>query len=68
MIFWIDAQLSPHLAAWLTARFGSPPQVIWVTCGNTSTARIRQIFEILFPQALQLLQGGDSLVEITDIP
>ena len=52
----------------LLARFGPPPQVIWVTCGNTSNARMRQIFEVLFPQALLLLQGGDALVEITDLP
>jgi predicted nuclease of predicted toxin-antitoxin system len=113
MIFWLDAQLSPQLAPWLTQRFGvtahavrdlglfdatdraifdaaraagvvvitkdrdfpallallgPPPQVIWVTCGNTSNARMRQIFEALFPQALLLLQGGDALVEITDLP
>jgi hypothetical protein len=29
---------------------------------------MRQIFEALFPQALLLLQGGDPLVEITDLP
>jgi predicted nuclease of predicted toxin-antitoxin system len=52
----------------LLARLGPPPQVIWVTCGNTSNARMHQIFETLFPQALLLLQGGDPLVEITDLP
>jgi predicted nuclease of predicted toxin-antitoxin system len=52
----------------LLARRGPPPKVIWVTCGNTSNARMRQIFEQLFPQALRLLQDGNSLVEITDIP
>lgn len=99
MIFWFDAQLSPHLAPWLGQRFGvtayavrdlglrdasdraifdaaraarvvvvtkdrdfpellarlgTPPQVLWVTCGNTSNARMHQIFEALFPQALLL--------------
>src|SRR5262245_31484148 len=52
----------------LLARLGPPPQVIWVTGGNTSNARMRQLFEELFPQALLLLQGGDVLVEITDVP
>ncbi len=52
----------------LLTRLGPPPHVIWVTCGNTSNARMRQIFEALFPQALLLLQGGDPLVEITDLP
>lgn len=52
----------------LLARLGPPPQVIWVTCGNSSNARMRQIFEPLFPQAVLLLQSGDALVEITDMP
>jgi len=52
----------------LLARFGPPPQIIWVTCGNTSNTRMRQILEIFFPQALRMLQSGDILVEITDLP
>ena len=52
----------------MLARLDPPPQVIWVTCGNTSNARMRQILEALFLQALLLLQGGDALVEITDLP
>jgi predicted nuclease of predicted toxin-antitoxin system len=52
----------------LLARLGPPRQVIWITCGNTSNARMCQICEALFPQALLLLQGGDALVEITDLP
>jgi hypothetical protein len=39
-----------------------------VSCGTTSNARLRQIFETLFPQALLLIQGRDALVEITDMP
>lgn len=114
MNFWVDAQISPHFAPWLSARFnvpvfsvrdlglrdasdrqifeaarsagapivvitkdrdfselvirhGPPPQVLWVTCGNTSNARLRVIFEQLFKQALTLLEGGNSIVEITDV-
>jgi predicted nuclease of predicted toxin-antitoxin system len=114
MNFWIDAQISPHFAPWLSAHFrvpafslrdlglrdatdqqifaaarasqtpvvlitkdrdfselvirhGSPPHVLWVTCGNTSNARLWVIFEQLFPQALAMLQSGDAIVEITDI-
>ena len=47
---------------------GTPPQVIWVTCGNTSTARLQSIFEKAFPLALDLLRNGEALVEITDSP
>jgi predicted nuclease of predicted toxin-antitoxin system len=27
----------------LVERLGSPPQIIWLTCGNTSNARLREI-------------------------
>ncbi len=114
MNFWIDAQITPAFAPWLSARFGipayalrdlglrdatdqqifdaarsgvavvviitkdrdfselvirhrAPPHVLWITCGNTSNARLRVIFEHLFPQALALLQSGESIVEITDL-
>ena len=48
----------------LLDRFGPPPQVIWVTCGNTSNARLKEILTIVFPKAIQLAQAGESLVEI----
>lgn len=108
MIIWIDAQLSPGIAAWISANFtvpavalrdlglrdatdrsiffaargaaamlmtkdgdflrlldelGSPPKVIWLTGGNTSNARLRQILTGTLPQALSLLQS-EQLVEI----
>jgi len=108
---WIDAQLSPALAAWVTQtfnipaaavrelgmrdavdqeifeaarkakatvltkdsdfvhlleRFGPPPHVIWLTCGNTSNAYLRQILTRALPEALTLLKSGECLVEISD--
>jgi predicted nuclease of predicted toxin-antitoxin system len=45
---------------------GAPPQVLWITLGNTSNARIREVFERTFPRALSLLEGGDPLVEISE--
>jgi predicted nuclease of predicted toxin-antitoxin system len=108
---WLDAQLSPSLASWLSerfgltalavrdlglrdatdraifaaaraagavvitkdrdfaellAQFGPPPQILWLTCGNTTNARLRQLFDLLLPPALQLLRTGEPLVEITD--
>jgi len=89
MTIWIDAQLSPAIAAWINRNFpvsaiavrdlglrdaedleifqagkeanvvvmtkdkdfvdlldrlGPPPQVIWLTCGNTSNAKLQNIF------------------------
>ena len=111
MILWVDAQLSPHLAPWLTdalgveacsarwlgyrdasdedifaaardagaivltkdrdfpdllERYGPPPKVIWVTMGNTTNARMREVLQRLLPTALELLAKGESLVELSD--
>ena len=49
----------------LLDRFGSPPQVIWLTCGNTSNARLKEILAAILPDAIALLRSGESLVEIT---
>jgi predicted nuclease of predicted toxin-antitoxin system len=112
MIIWIDAQMSPAIAAWISSNFavnviairdlglrdaedkeifeaarrenaivmtkdndfvllldrlGVPPQVIWVTCGNTSNARLKEILTNTLPKALELLQEGEELVEINAI-
>ncbi|MDF5733472.1 MAG: DUF5615 family PIN-like protein [Rhizonema sp. PD38] len=109
MTIWVDAQLSPVIAIWITStfgvtavalrdiglrdaedfeifeaakvqgaiiitkdrdfadlvdRYGSPPQIIWLTCGNSSNARLREILSVTLPEALQLLRLGEKLVEI----
>ena len=48
----------------LQDRLGTPPQVLWLTCGNTSNARLRQLLHNLLPTALALLRAGEDLVEI----
>jgi|SRR5882724_977593 len=48
----------------LLDRFGPPPKVIWVTCGNTSNARLKAILTNTLPKALELLRSGEDLVEI----
>lgn len=112
MTIWIDAQLSPVIASWISANFdvtalalrdiglrdatdreifleakkaavivmtkdkdfvqlldtlGAPPQVIWITCGNTSNARLREIFSASLEKALDLIEAGEKLVEISSI-
>ena len=49
----------------LVERLGSPPQIIWLTCGNTSNARLQEILSATLLDALELLRRGESLVEIS---
>ena len=112
MTIWIDAQMSPAIAAWVSNNFavnavairdlglrdaedkeifevarrenaivmtkdndfvllldrlGVLPQVIWVTCGNTSNSRLKEILTNTLPKALELLKSGEELVEINAI-
>ena len=110
MNIWIDAQLSPTLASWLSEQFevtgqsvrslglrdaedteifeaariasavvmtkdkdfvelvtrlGAPPQVLWITCGNSSNRRLREILMETMEEAILLLEKGESIVEIS---
>jgi len=49
----------------LLEKLGPPPQVIWVTCGNTSNDHLKNILAEALPLALGMLQNGEPLVEIT---
>jgi predicted nuclease of predicted toxin-antitoxin system len=49
----------------LQKRLGAPPKIIWVTCGNTSNARLKEILATSLQQAIELLENGEILVEIT---
>jgi len=111
LIFWIDAQLSPYLAQWISSEFavealpvrdlglrdakdreiflaareagavvltkdsdfvllleqlGSPPQILWLTIGNTSNAHLKEVLSRSFASAQELLLRGEALVEITE--
>ncbi len=112
MIIWIDAQLSPAVAAFINRNFadieaksvrplglreakdleifmmakaenaiimskdadflnlletyGLPPQIIWITCGNTSNANMCNILQRTLKQALQILSTGEPMVELSD--
>ncbi|HEY3857505.1 MAG TPA: DUF5615 family PIN-like protein [Verrucomicrobiae bacterium] len=48
----------------LLERHGPPPKIIWITCGNTSDAALREILTAKFGEALRLLESGENLVEI----
>ncbi|WP_295388010.1 DUF5615 family PIN-like protein [uncultured Thiodictyon sp.] len=112
MTIWLDAQLPPTLAPWLSANFsidcravrdlglrdaddltifhaaraahdvvilskdsdfvdlalrlGTPPQILWLTCGNLTNRRLRSLLQEVFADAVALLAGGNSVVEIAD--
>ena len=112
MTIWLDAQLSPAIAAWISTEYAvpavalrdlglrdstdreiffaaresdavvmtkdsdfvrlleeyeSPPKIIWLTCGNTSNARLKEILAETFEKAMELLEGGEHLVEISAV-
>lgn len=48
----------------LLMELGPPPQVIWLTCGNTSNARLKQVLASALPGAMSLLNSGQPVVEI----
>ena len=50
----------------LIERLGSPPQVLWLTCGNTSNQHLKDIFQKCLQTAIDLLNQGELIVEIND--
>ena len=51
----------------LLDRYGPPPKVIWVTCGNTSNERMRTILRQTLLPAVEMLEGSEIIVEIGDL-
>ena len=49
----------------LVERQGPPPQILWVTSGNTSEERLRKILGNVFQEALNMLEAGEPLVEVS---
>jgi predicted nuclease of predicted toxin-antitoxin system len=109
MRIWVDAQMSPAIASWITSdcgfdatavrdlglrdaedlgifeaaraesavvltkdrdfvhlldRFGPPPQVLWLTCGNTSNAALERILRATLTDAMAMITAGEPMVEI----
>lgn len=52
----------------LLGRFGPPPKIIWLTCGNTSNQALQKILLKTLADAVHLLLGGESIVEISSVP
>lgn len=50
----------------LLDRHGPPPQVLWLTCGNTSNARLKEILAATLSEAIALSEADEKLIEIRD--
>lgn len=48
----------------LLEKHGSPPQVIWLTIGNTSNTELKSILSKVIHDLLKLIEEGNSLIEI----
>jgi predicted nuclease of predicted toxin-antitoxin system len=109
MKLWLDEQISPQLAPWITEnfavqavavrdlgldrakdreifdaarkadavvltkdgdfvalleRFGPPPKLVWLTCGNTSNANLKRLLQRNLEPAIEALERCEPLVEI----
>ncbi len=49
----------------LLDRFGSPPKIIWLTCGNTSNSNLKIILSKTLQTAIELFDNGEEIVEIS---
>ena len=45
----------------LVARHGAPPQIILLTCGNTTNAALRSVLAGAWPRVAELLAAGEPL-------
>jgi predicted nuclease of predicted toxin-antitoxin system len=48
----------------LVMRHGPPPQIIWLTCGNTTNAYPRTLFTMTWPRVAALLDANEPLIEV----
>ncbi len=50
----------------LVCRLGSPPQILWLTCGNVTNRSLRRLLALTFIDAVAQLQQGEIIVEISE--
>lgn len=48
----------------LVRRFGTPPQVIWISAGNMRNERFKTLLIETQPDAISLITNGETVVEI----
>ena len=47
-------------------RLGPPPKVIWLRMGNTSNARLKEVFMRRWPDVVAFAESDEPLVEIAE--
>jgi predicted nuclease of predicted toxin-antitoxin system len=52
----------------MVERLGPPPRVIWLRCGNTSNAALKDLLIRDLPDCIVRLTDGDSIVELGQAP
>jgi predicted nuclease of predicted toxin-antitoxin system len=50
----------------LQERRGAPPQVVWLTCGNLSNRKLKQLLLSRWERTIELLRAGEPLIEINE--
>ena len=51
----------------LSSRLGPPPQVILMTCGNTTNSRLREILGAQWEAIVVRIAEGDPIIEIHSV-
>lgn len=50
----------------LVCRLGSPPKILWLTCGNVTNRNLRKLLTATLLNALTELDRGEIIVEINN--
>ena len=50
----------------LQERRGAPPQLVWLTCGNLSNRKLKQLLLSRWERTVELLRAGEPLIEINE--
>ena len=50
----------------LVCRLGTPPQILWITCGNVTNRNLRQLLTATLSSALEQIKQGEAIVEISN--
>ena len=52
----------------MVERLGPPPRVIWLRCGNTSNAALKDLLIRELPGCIARLENGEAIIELGQAP